>query len=100
MTGDEKREPTLGEIMEEVKKSRDDSMKKIEGSRIAMWLTPAAFGGSIALFGVAGVKGWPPNPGDVGIFVVGLGFMFWARHMATRAQRQFKEKWNERAPKF
>jgi hypothetical protein len=105
MAGNETREPTLTEIVEEIKKSKDETIRKLEGSRVAMWLTPAAFGGSIALFGLARLVGvqltawrawWP----DAGIVIIGLGFMFWARHMATRAQQQFKRKWNEPAPRF
>jgi hypothetical protein len=105
MATNETREPTLAEIMEEIKKSKNETIKKIEGSRIAMWLTPAAFGGSIALFGLARLVGvplstwrvwWP----DAVIVVVGLGFMFWAQRMATRAQRQFRGKWNEPPPRF
>jgi len=51
------REPTLGEIMQEIKESKDEAIKSSEGSRIAMWLTPAAFGGAIALFGLTRLAG-------------------------------------------
>jgi len=105
MAGNETREPTLGEIMEEIKESKDEAIKSGEGSRIAMWLTPAAFGGSIALFGLARLAGvslsdwgvwWP----DALIAIAGLVFMFWSRHMATRAQERFRGRWNEPPPRF
>ena len=105
MAGNETREPTLGEIMEEIKKSKDETMKRIEGSRIAMWLTPAAFGGSIALFGLTRlirvpISDWGGLWPEGVIVVVGLGFMFWAQRMATRAQDRFRGRWNEPPPRF
>jgi len=105
MAADETREPTLGEIMEEIKKSRDETMKGIEGSRIAMWVTPSAFGGSIAIFGLARLAGvpfsaWGVHWPDVAIVCAGLGFMLLCLRMATRAQERFRGRWNERAPRF
>jgi len=105
MAGNETREPTLAEIIGEIGKSKDEVMKNIEHSRIAMWLTPAAFGGSIALFGLARLGGVPLSAWhvwlpDAAIVIAGLGFMFWARRMATRAQQRFRDKWNEPSPKF
>jgi hypothetical protein len=105
MAENEGREPTLAEIMEEIKKSRDETMKRIEGSRIAMWITPAAFGGSITLFGLASlltvpISAWNVWWPDAVIMVMGLGFMFWARSMAIRAQERFRDRWHEPPPRF
>lgn len=95
----EKDEPTPTEIMEELRKHRDETIRKIEGSSIAVWLTPAVFGGSITLFGLARLpegelSAWLP------FVIAGLGLMVWARAMTIRAQRQFRDKWHEPPPKF
>jgi len=96
MTENETRQPTLNEIMEEVKKSKDEVIKEIESSRISMWLTPAAFGASVALFGLALLTTGTWDIYSSGIIsAVGLAFMMWARHMAKKAQRRFTAKWNE-----
>ena len=102
MATDQRGEPTPTEIVEEIRKWKDETIKRIEGSSIAVWLTPAALGASIALFGVArlvevelrALGDWLP------FVVAGLAFMFWARVMAIRAQQRFKDKWDEPPPKF
>ncbi len=100
MTENETRQPTLNEIMEEIKKSRDDAMKEIESSRISMWLTPAVFGASIAIFGISYLarlttSTWGIYSLGIPIFVIGLAFMVWARRMAKKAEGRFRAKWNE-----
>ena len=99
------REPTLGEIMEEIKKSRDEAVKSSEGSRISIWITVAAFGGSIAVVGLSYFarfmsSSWDIMSSAIVISAVGIGFMIWSRHMARRAQARFRDKWNEQSPRF
>ena len=99
------REPTLGEIMGEIEKSKNEAMKSGEGSRISIWLTVAAFGGSMAAVGLSYLGRLLTGPWDivssaVFIGVVGVGVMVWARHMARRRQDEFRAKWNEPPPTF
>lgn len=105
MEGKEKEEPTLNEIMKEIKKSRDEATKSSEGSRISIWLTTAAFGGSIALVGLSYFmrflsSSWDIMSSAIFISAVGFGFMAWSRHMARRRQNEFRRKWNEQPPRF
>jgi|GEM_PF-5857463 len=102
MATDQRGEPTPTEIVEEIRKWRDETTKRIEGSSIAVWLTPTGLGASIALFGLArSVEVGLRALGDWLPFVIaGLALMFWARVMATRAQQRFKDKWGEPPPKF
>jgi hypothetical protein len=104
MTTGETKEPTLTEIMGEIKKSKDEVIKQAEKSRISMWLTVAAFGASVVLFGGSVLARLTTSPSGIyssGILIsaIGLAFMIWARSMATKRQQEFKTKWNE-PPRF
>jgi hypothetical protein len=90
----------LNAILAEIRSSRDELKKEVQKSRIAMWLTPAAFGGSIAIFGMSylarlTVDTWGIWTTAIPIVIVGIAFMIFAQKRASKAQREFKDKWNE-----
>jgi fatty acid desaturase len=89
MATNETKEPTLTEIKNEV-------IKQAQHSRISMWVTIAAFGGSVVLFGASQ---WAQLGTAIPIAVIGFGFMIWALCMASKRQREFRTKWNK-PPRF
>ena len=104
MAGNEIREPKLGEIIEEIKRLREESAKGMENSSMGIWLTPLSVGIAIGLFGLAGLVGvaikdwhlwWP----DAGILCLGLWLVFWSRHKVKEMEKRFIGKWKE-APRF
>jgi len=104
MAGNEKKEPTLGEVMEEVKKLRNESAKDMESSSIQIWLTPVAIGIAIGLFGLGRLievefEDWRLWWPDAAILGIGLWMIFWARNKVRVREKQFREKWGE-APRF
>jgi len=70
-------EPTLSDIIREVK-----STKK------SMWITPAAFGGSLVLLGASLWLQQIPDTSPwitIGFFIsIGIGFMVWCLYMVSR----------------
>ena len=98
MVAKETKEPTPTEIMEEIKKSKDEVIKQAEKSRISIWLTVAIFGGSIGIVGVS-LSIQHLYSVRIPILTVGLGLMIWALSMAKKRQQEFKTKWNE-PPRF
>lgn len=102
MTTGETKEPTLTELMEEIKKSKDEVIKQAEKSRISMWLTVAAVGASITLFGASVLARVAVSTSGIysstlPIIAVGFGVMIWARSSTKKREQEFKTKWNERA---
>ena len=96
----ENKEPTLTEIMAELKRSNLELRKEIERSRMAMWLTPTAFGGSVALFGVSVLGKLPTTTwgiwvSGIGIMLLGFIFMQWVTNKQKKAKQTFESKWNE-----
>ena len=104
MAEKERREPTLSEVMEEIRRLRDESAKGMERSSMAIWLTPFTVGIAIGLFGLGrlvgvGVKDWYLWWPDAVTLCIGLWIMFWARHKVRVREKRFIEKWKE-APRF
>jgi hypothetical protein len=100
MDTNQTKEPTPTEIMEEVRKLKEEVVKQAQHSRISMWLTPTAFGGSVVLYGLSYLGRLTASPWDIyssaiGTTATGLLFMVWAQRMATKAEREFKAKWNK-----
>jgi hypothetical protein len=98
MTTNETREPTLAEIMEEIKKSRDEVVKNIEISRLAMWLTPVAVASSLALFGLGQIRGVPLSDWQhwwVGALdiILGVVMIIYFYRGLKRAGKRLEEKW-------
>ena len=78
----------------------DEIKKEIEKSRISIWLTPVAFGGSITLFGLSYLARLTTDKISIWLNAIiiasaGLGFMFWAIHKAKAAERKYRRNWNE-----
>lgn len=100
MAGNEKREPTLSEVMEEIKRLREESGKGMESSSMAIWLTPLSVGIAIGLFGLGGlievgIKDWGLWWPDACILCIGIWLVFWSRHKVKEMEKRFIEKWKE-----
>lgn len=104
MAGNETREPTLGEVMEEIKKLRNESAKDMERSSMTIWLTPLAVGIAIGLFGLGRLievefGDWRLWWTDAATLGIGLWMIFWARNKVRVREKRFREKWGEE-PRF
>ncbi len=80
-------EPTLAEV-------RNEIIKQAEKSNISIWLTAATFGGAVAVVGIP-FAAQQQYSTALPIFIIGVGFMIWARIMASKRQKAFRAKWNE-----
>jgi uncharacterized membrane protein YjjP (DUF1212 family) len=105
MAANETREPTLAEVIEEVRKSKLETIKTIEGSRISIWVTILAIGGSVTFFGLSYltrlINGtWNIVSSSIFIAAVGLVVVELARRGAKRAEEGFRNNWHEEPPKF
>jgi hypothetical protein len=105
MTGNKTREPTLAEVMKEIKKYKDETTKykdeTIKGiigeSKKAMLLTLAAFGASIVFFGLSYfwqriTSTWGIGLTTIPIVAVGLLVMIEAALIANRMKKDSKDK--------
>jgi hypothetical protein len=103
MDANETREPTLVEIMEMIKKSKDEVIKEIERSRRGIWITSTAFGGSIALFGASVLGRLPSTTWGIwftGIVIFAMGFIFmgWSNNNLKKSKKEWEAKWNKPQP--
>ena len=98
MEGDEKREPTLAEVVEEVRKSRDEVIANMEVSGLTAWFGVLAIGLAIWLFGMGGltevlVRGGQVWWGYPVLVADGLGVMVYAVLGRRRAKKRIWDKW-------
>jgi len=98
MEANERREPTLAEIMEEIRKSKDDVIMNMEVYSLTTWFTPLAIGLSICLFGIGAltsalVSGWGSWWLDAIVIAWGVGLMLYATIGRRRVEKKLWDKW-------